>query len=77
MTYKVIVSGKVQRVGYRNFIYKNALKLNIKGSIKNLENKNVEIYFYEENEKNKRFFFKPYQKRSLTCYGKKYRNKQR
>lgn len=40
---KLIVSGRVQGVGFRYFCYKQAIKLNVKGYAKNLLNGKVEI----------------------------------
>ena len=40
---KIILSGRVQGVCFRYFTYELALKLNIKGYVKNLWNGNVEI----------------------------------
>ena len=39
---KITVSGRVQGVFFRYFTHKTALKLNIKGYVKNLYNGNVE-----------------------------------
>lgn len=44
LTYHFIVKGKVQGVGYRITTYLNATKLNLFGSVKNLENGDVEIF---------------------------------
>ncbi len=40
---KILVSGHVQGVGFRHFIWSNAKKLNLKGYAKNLPDGNVEI----------------------------------
>ncbi|MDH5807058.1 MAG: acylphosphatase [Candidatus Methanomethylicaceae archaeon] len=40
---KIIVKGKVQRVGFRYFTYKLAKKIGLVGYVKNLEDGNVEI----------------------------------
>lgn len=42
-SYKIIVSGLVQGVGYRYFCYKKALQYGIFGYAKNLFNGNVEV----------------------------------
>lgn len=42
-TYKIIVSGVVQGVGFRYFCYKKATEFNITGYAKNLPNGNVEV----------------------------------
>ncbi len=41
--YEVYVSGRVQRVGFRWFVERTAKKLNIKGTVRNLSDKRVEI----------------------------------
>ncbi|HOJ62825.1 MAG TPA: acylphosphatase [Spirochaetota bacterium] len=41
---KYIVSGRVQGVGYRYWTQKEALKLGLKGYVKNLYNGDVEVY---------------------------------
>jgi len=47
---RIIASGKVQGVGFRNFIYINAFELNLKGYTTNLKNGDVETIV--EGEKN-------------------------
>jgi acylphosphatase len=42
---KVIIYGKVQGVGFRNFIFLHAKKLNVKGYIKNNPDGTVEAIF--------------------------------
>jgi len=42
---KVIIYGKVQGVGFRNFVFLNAKKLNIKGYVKNNPDGTVEAVF--------------------------------
>ncbi|MFC4387601.1 acylphosphatase [Gracilibacillus marinus] len=42
-TKHLIVSGKVQGVGFRSFTQQTASKYNIVGTVKNLEDGNVEI----------------------------------
>ncbi|MGX6591648.1 acylphosphatase [Cetobacterium ceti] len=44
LTYHFLVKGVVQGVGYRFTTYLNGKKLNIKGTVKNLEDGSVEIY---------------------------------
>lgn len=41
---KVIVEGKVQGVGFRNFIETKAVKLNLNGYVKNSNSGHVEIW---------------------------------
>lgn len=40
---KIIVKGLVQGVGFRYFVYNRAVKLGLKGYVKNLYNEDVEI----------------------------------
>jgi acylphosphatase len=42
--YKLIIEGDVQQIGFREHIKKEALKLKIKGSAKNLDDGSVEVY---------------------------------
>ena len=42
---KIIIYGKVQGVGFRNFVFLNAKKLNIKGYVKNNPDGTVEAVF--------------------------------
>jgi len=42
---KVIIYGKVQGVGFRNFIFLHAKKLNVKGYVKNNPDGTVEAVF--------------------------------
>jgi acylphosphatase len=51
---KVIIYGKVQGVGFRNFVFLHAKRLNIKGYVKNNPDGTVEAVFEgEENNINK------------------------
>lgn len=43
ITYRIIVYGHVQGVGYRAFIYNQARKLNLNGSVKNMFDGSVQI----------------------------------
>ncbi len=43
LTSKIVVTGRVQGVGFRYYIYKLALKLNVKGTVRNLDDGSVEI----------------------------------
>ena len=47
--YQVIISGRVIGVFFRRFIYDNALKLNLKGYVKNINDK-VEVVLEGEEE---------------------------
>lgn len=42
--YRIIATGKVQGVGFRNFTKKYADSLNLKGSVENLSDGSVEIF---------------------------------
>lgn len=64
--YRYIVKGRVQGVGYRFMVYRIALKLNIKGSVKNLDNGDVEIYAEGESD-NLRIFKEYIKKGSLVA----------
>jgi len=51
---KVIIYGKVQGVGFRNFVFLHAKRLNIKGYVKNNPDGTVEAVFEgDENNINK------------------------
>ncbi|GAX88258.1 acylphosphatase [Lebetimonas natsushimae] len=50
MTYKFLVSGKVQGVWYRRFVSENAKKRGFKGYVKNLPDGKVEAVTNIENE---------------------------
>lgn len=47
----IIVSGLVQGVGFRYFIYKKAVELELKGFVRNLYNGDVEILVEGEKDK--------------------------
>ncbi len=49
-TYKFIVSGRVQGVGYRAYVRENARKHNFKGYVKNLPDGIVEAVANIEND---------------------------
>lgn len=46
----VIVIGRVQGVGFRQFVKSNALKLNIRGWVRNLSDRSVEAMFAGEQK---------------------------
>ncbi|NPA88263.1 acylphosphatase [Caminibacter pacificus] len=50
MTYKFLISGKVQGVWYRKFVSENAKKAGFKGYVKNLDDGRVEAVANIENE---------------------------
>ncbi len=43
-TYRYLVKGQVQGVGYRHFVFKAATQLGVTGTVKNLPGGTVEIY---------------------------------
>ena len=47
---RLIVSGRVQKVGYRGLVDEIAFALNVRGQVKNLENKTVEIIAEHEDK---------------------------
>ncbi len=47
----VYLSGKVQGVGFRAFVRRNAQRLNLSGWVKNLNDGRVEAVIYGEEEK--------------------------
>jgi len=47
---KIIISGTVQGIFFRNFAKENANKLNLKGYIRNLEDGNIEIFVEGEKD---------------------------
>jgi acylphosphatase len=51
MAVKIIVSGRVQGVSFRNFIYENAVILGLVGYVKNLDVDKVEIVCEGDSEK--------------------------
>jgi acylphosphatase len=50
-TYKIIVSGKVQGVGFRAYTKKTALQMGLKGWVKNLNTGEVEILLQGDESK--------------------------
>ena len=48
---KVLVSGRVQGIGYRAFVDYHAKKLGLKGYVKNLHDGRVEAVFQGDNKK--------------------------
>lgn len=49
--YEIYISGRVQGVGYRYFVYYKARTLGIKGSVKNLRDGRVKVIAIGENTK--------------------------
>ena len=54
-TIHMIIKGKVQGVGFRYYTYIMAKKYDIKGSVKNLEDGDVEIFAQGDTDKIKKF----------------------
>jgi len=50
ITARLIVKGFTQGIGYKAYIKENAIKLKIKGSVKNLQDNSVEIYCDAPND---------------------------
>lgn len=50
MTVHLLISGFVQRVGYRQFVKKEAIKLGLTGWVKNLSDRRVEVEVVGEKE---------------------------
>ncbi|BFH73954.1 carbamoyltransferase HypF [Sulfurisphaera javensis] len=48
--YRIIISGIVQGVGFRPFIYRIAIKSNVKGYVKNMGGSEVEVHIEGERE---------------------------
>ncbi len=47
---KIIISGRVQGVGFRYFIYHNAAKMNVKGAVENTDEGVLAIFEGKEND---------------------------
>lgn len=58
MRYEIQIKGRVQGVGFRYFVLKRALELNIKGYVRNLPDGSV--YVSAEGEKNDLVTFTDY-----------------
>ncbi|BCS90936.1 MAG: acylphosphatase [Candidatus Micrarchaeota archaeon] len=48
---KALIHGHVQGVGYRRFVYNHAVKLGIKGYVKNRDDGSVELVAYGDKAK--------------------------
>jgi acylphosphatase len=46
---RIIVTGRVQGVGFRYFIYKLATKMGVKGTVRNLDDGSVEIICHTDD----------------------------
>ncbi len=57
VTYKVILRGLVQGVGFRHFAYKRAHELGLKGWIKNLNTGEVEVIVHGGKDTVNHFIF--------------------
>ncbi|MDD3050903.1 MAG: acylphosphatase [Candidatus Cloacimonetes bacterium] len=49
-SYKILIEGRVQGVGYRYFAYHTALKSGLKGYVRNLNDGNVEVLAIGEED---------------------------
>lgn len=54
----MIISGRVQGVGFRYFCWRIAQEFNVTGKVKNLDNGCVELIIQAEEEKLNQFFAK-------------------
>ncbi|MBS1493997.1 MAG: acylphosphatase [Bacteroidetes bacterium] len=57
VTYKVILKGLVQGVGFRHFAYKRAHELGLKGWVKNLNTGEVEVIVHGSKDTVNHFIF--------------------
>lgn len=55
-TYQLIISGRVQKVNYRNYVLSVAQMLDYVGYVKNLPNKTVEVIVNAKFEEELEFF---------------------
>ena len=67
-TYKFIITGSVQGVGYRAFVKEFALKEGFKGYVKNLPDGNVEAVVNVSNENELKKFIEILKKGSPFSY---------
>lgn len=51
----MVISGRVQRVGFRYFVHHQAHEMGIKGYVRNLPSGNVEVLAYGDRESLDRF----------------------
>lgn len=54
--YQLIVTGRVQNVGFRIFAQANAITLGLTGSVRNLEDGNVEVFVQGKEDVLNEFF---------------------
>jgi Hydrogenase maturation factor len=57
MQYRITISGLVQGVGFRPFVYRIASQSNVKGYVKNLGGSEVEVRVEGDNESVAKFFY--------------------
>lgn len=57
-SYQIIISGRVQGVGFRHYIFQIALELNLFGIVRNLEDGQVEIIVQSTKEQLDQFIVK-------------------
>ncbi|MGC9149754.1 MAG: acylphosphatase [Candidatus Micrarchaeia archaeon] len=55
-TFKIEISGVVQGVGFRRFVFEKAIGLNLNGFVKNLKNGKVLVVVEGEEEKVKELY---------------------
>ena len=72
--YHIIVSGRVQGVGFRYFCVMNAQKLNLTGSVRNMSNGNVEI-FVQGDPNNIDYFINIIEKGNMFIHVEEYQIK--
>lgn len=56
VAYKIKIYGKVQKVGFRKFLFAHSFDLNIKGYVKNEEDGSVFVYAMSDTEENLQSF---------------------
>ena len=72
--YHIIVSGRVQGVGFRYFCVMNAQKFNLTGSVRNMSNDNVEI-FVQGDPNNIDYFINIIEKGNMFIHVEEYQIK--
>ena len=72
--YHIIVSGRVQGVGFRYFCVMNAQKVNLTGSVRNMSNGNVEI-FVQGDPNNIDYFINIIEKGNMFIHVEEYQIK--
>lgn len=67
-TYQLIISGRVQHVFYRKFVFEVAQKLDYVGYVKNLANQSVEVVVNAQFEEDLEFFISKLYEGSLFSH---------